>query len=153
MFFTVHCAGAEKISIRNILLYTDFQYILHTMYWSLSSNVIGGVLHLYPADSWLLSRLVRGAGMAMRWCPVKLQGVPLNIGFFEEHKAAFSMSIGSCRDLFVELEWLCDDVQLNYRVSHWILDVLRSTQLVFKWVGSCPDLSVELEWLTDGVQL
>lgn len=41
-----------------IYYYTDFQYILHTMYWSLSSNVIGGVLHLYPADSRLLSRLV-----------------------------------------------------------------------------------------------
>ena len=63
----------------------------------------------------------------MWWCPVILQGVSLNVGCFEEHTAAFSMSIGSCPDLFIELEWLSDDALLYYRVSHWKLDVSTHT--------------------------
>ena len=32
------------------------------------------------------------------------------------------------------MEWLSDNVQLYYRVSHWKLDVVRSTHLLFQWV-------------------
>ena len=44
------------------------------------------------------------------------------------------MSVGSCPDLYLGLEWLSDDVLLYYRVFHWMLHVLRRTQLLFQWV-------------------
>ena len=103
-----------------IYYYTDFQYILHTTYWSLSSNVIGGVLHLYPADSRLLSRLVRRAGMAMRWRPVLslYRGSHWNLNLVStqlifQRLLRIQQTPDSCPDLSVKLEWLCDDITLQ----------------------------------------
>jgi len=95
----------------------------------------------------------------MWWCPV-WQGVPLKIGSFEEHTAAFSKSrlLSRLVRRAGMVNWWCP-VILFYRVSHWNLDLVR-TQLIFQWLlciqqtpDFCPNLYVKLEWLCDDITL